>query len=75
MGLKEGQIDSGRYELPVSDKKKTCQRQNNRQNIRSRILKRLMAITAFPSSSFNRCFLHQYSQSPTKSMDYNFVPF
>ena len=28
-----------------------------------------------PSFSFNRRFLHQHSQSPTKSMDYNFVPF
>jgi hypothetical protein len=28
--LKEGQIDSGRYELPVPDKKKTCQRQNKK---------------------------------------------
>ncbi len=29
-GLKEGQIDSRWYELPVIDKKKTCQRQNKK---------------------------------------------
>ncbi len=29
-GLKEGQIDSGRYELPVPDKNKTCKRQNKK---------------------------------------------
>ena len=29
-GLKEGQIDSGRYELLVLDKKKTCKRQNKK---------------------------------------------
>ena len=29
-GLKEGQIDSRWYELPVPDKKKTCKRQNKK---------------------------------------------
>ena len=28
--LKEGQIDSRWYELPVPDKEKTCQRQNKK---------------------------------------------
>jgi hypothetical protein len=28
--LKKGQIDSGRYELPVPDKKKTSKRQNKK---------------------------------------------
>jgi hypothetical protein len=46
----------------------------HRQNIRSGIEKWLMAIAFFPSSFFNRRFLHQHSQSPTKSVDYNFVP-
>ena len=34
-GLKKGQIDSGRYELPAPEKKKTCKGQNkkSRQHI------------------------------------------
>jgi hypothetical protein len=30
-GLKKGQIDSGRYELPVPGKKKTSKGQNNKR--------------------------------------------
>ncbi len=46
-----------------------------RQNNPSGIIKRLMAITSFPSSFFNMGFLPQHSQSPTKSINYNFVSF
>jgi hypothetical protein len=51
---------------------KPLYRQNNPS---SRNHKTLHAITAFHSPFFSRRFLHQHSQSPTKSMDYNFVPF
>ena len=156
--LKEGQIDSRWYELPVPDKEKTCKRQNKKSwhyndnldkwvvwkgaasvhgwievesvwdtirwaqcdsrnaghknadndkqdeiffseihilwsivrqcfetfpkvfplyphcGTKSRILYHSV-ILMHSAIFFNRRFLHQHSQSPTKSMDYNFVPF